>query len=147
MKLRPIDIPQADTLATVRQLVDAIASMNNPPVKILSERLAVHERHVRYRIAAAPALGFLEPDDGELGITTRGARLIATSPNSDEEKKELRRAVRTCPAVLAIDPDLLLKPLVDVKSLAERIVKISGLSYSTAERRAIVLRAWRRDLQ
>ena len=31
MKLRPIDIPQADTLATVRQVVEATSRLDNPP--------------------------------------------------------------------------------------------------------------------
>jgi DNA-binding Lrp family transcriptional regulator len=147
MKLRSIDIPQADTLATVRQVVDALSHYDNPPAKVLAEALEIHERHVRYRLAAARALGLLTAKEEGTALTARATRLLGTEPGSTEEKKELRRAVSACPAVQEIDPELLKRPSVDVKALAHRIMRLSGLSQATAERRAIVLRAWHRDLQ
>lgn len=143
MKLRPVDIPQADTLSTVRRLVDAVNRFADAPVKELAEATGFSERHVRYRLATARALGLMTANRASL--TTRGARLAKTEPGSADEKTELRRAIVACPAVQQIAPDLLTANLIEIKPLAARIVRLSGLSPATAERRAVVLRAWHRD--
>jgi len=143
VRLEPIDIPQADTLSTVRTVVEAVVRMAGAPVKAIAGDIGVHERHVRYRLAAARALDLLT-DSNE--VTKKGTRLLATSPGSDAETKEWRRVITSSRAVQAIDPDLLSRPTVDVKAIADKIVRISGLSRATAERRAVVLRAWHRDL-
>ena len=115
-------------------------------MKDLAEQAAFSERHVRYRIQAARILGFLAPQ-GVPAITTRGKRLLATVVGTPEEKSELVMAVNDSESVRAIAPDLLVVPAVDVKTLGERIVRLSGLSPATAERRAVVLRSWHRDLR
>lgn len=146
MKLRSIDIPQADSLARIREVVAAVAKYDNPTVKVLGEETAFHERHVRYRLDAARALGLIVAKDKGTAVAAKGLQLLATATGSEDERQVLRRAVRSCPAVRAIAPDLLSKTVVDLNDLTARIVRCSDLSPSTAARRAVALRAWHRDL-
>ena len=146
MKLRSDEIPQADTLSTIRLLVDAIPKLESPSTKILAEATGFTLRHVQYRLSAARALGLVTSKDKGLSLTARGTRLNATAIGSAEEKAELRRPVRACPAVKQIDPDLLSRKSIDKKELADRILRVSDLSRETAIRRADVLNAWHRDL-
>ena len=146
MKLKTIDVPQADSLVLVRRLLEVIVRSEGAAVKDLAAQAKFSERHVRYRTQAARILGFLAPE-GEPRITARGKRLLATEAGTPEEKRELTKAVNDCESVQAIAPDLLALPAVDVKKLGNRIARLSGLSPATAERRAVVLRAWHRDLR
>jgi hypothetical protein len=145
MRLQTIDIPQADSLSLVREVVNAIKRAPNAPVKAIADATHFHERHVRYRIATARALGFITREDDGTSVTSRGDKLLATEVGSREERQTLRRAIRDCPAVKHLVPDLLSRDSIDLASLTDRIVACSGLSRSTAERRAVVLRAWHRD--
>lgn len=146
MTLRSIDIPQADSLARIRDVVAAVVKYDNPTVKLLCEATGFHERHVRYRLDAARALGLLVAKDKGTAATKRGLRLLATATGSEDERRDFTRAVNACPAVQQIAPDLLSKPVVDIKDLTVRIARASGLSPATAARRAVALRAWHRDL-
>ena len=130
----------------MRRVLEAIASCPSTAVKDLAERTKYSERHVPYRVQAARVLGFL-PSEGEPTLTTRASRLLATDAGSPAEKKQLVSAVDDCPAVRLIAPQLLDADGVDIKKLAERIARLSGLALSTAERRAVVLRCWHRDLR
>ena len=146
MKLKTSDVPQADSLALVRRVLQAIGASPSTAVKDLAERTGFSERHVRYRMQAARILGFLSPD-GEPVLTSRAKRLLSTEPKSPEEKKQLVTAINDCPSVQLIAPNLLDVDEVNVKKLGERITRLSGLSPATAERRAVVLRSWHRDLR
>jgi hypothetical protein len=123
-----------------------IAVSPGTAVKDLAEKTSFSERHVRYRLQAARILGFLKPE-GEPELTPRSKRLLATDAGSPEEKKQLRNDVSDCPAVQLIAPNLLALPEVDVKKIGDRIARLSGLSPATAERRAVVLRSWHRQLR
>jgi hypothetical protein len=146
VKLKTSDVPQADSLVLVRRLLEAIATCPSTAVKDLAEQTKFSERHVRYRMQAARILGFL-PSEGEPALTARAKRLLATDAGSPEEKKQLGNAVNECPALRLIAPNLLSSDDVDVKKIAERIARLSGLSVATAERRAGGLRSWHRDLR
>ena len=145
MKLKTADVPQADSLALVRRLLEAIAVSPSTAVRDLAEKTMFSERHVRYRLQAARILGFLKPE-GEPELTPRAKRLLTTDVGSPEEKKQLASAVSDCPSVQLIAPNLLALPEVDVKKIGDRIARLSGLAPATAERRAVVLRSWHRDL-
>lgn len=145
MKLKTIDVPQADSLALVRRLLEVIRQSPSTAAKDLAELSRFSERHVRYRTQAARILGFLAA--GTFDLTSRAERLLATDVGSSEEKNELRQAVSRCPSVRQIAPDLLSLPEVDVTKLAKKIAVLSGLSPATAERRAVALRSWHRDLR
>jgi hypothetical protein len=146
MKLRSNEIPQADTLSTIRQLIEAINQLEVPSTPALIAATGFSERHVQYRLSAARALGLVTPRGKDTALTSKGKRLVSTGVGSAEEKAEFRRAVRACPAVRQIDPELLSKPSVNKKDLADRIMRVSDLSRETALRRADVLSAWHRDL-
>lgn len=146
VKLRSIDIPQADSLARIREVVAAVARYDNPTVKLLSEKTGVHERHVRYRLDAARALGLLVAKEKGTAIAAKGVRLLTTAIGSEDERQAFKRAVSSCPAVRVIAPDLLTISVVDLDDLTARIVRLSDLSPATANRRAVALRAWHRDL-
>jgi hypothetical protein len=146
VKLKTSDVPQADSLGLVRRLLEAIATSSSTAVKDLAERTKFSERHVRYRMQAARILGFL-PSEGEPALTSRAKRLLATHAGSPEERKQLISAINECPSMRLIAPDLLDADQVDVKKLADRIARLSGLSPATSERRAVVLRSWHRDLR
>jgi hypothetical protein len=145
VRLKTSDVPQADSLALVRRVLEAVAVSPSTVVKDLAEKTTFSERHVRYRLQAARILGWLKPE-GEPELTTRAKRLLKTEVGSPEEKKQLASAVRDCSSVQIIAPNLLALPEVDVKKVGERITRLSGLSPATAERRAVVLRSWHRDL-
>ena len=76
VKLRSIDIPQADSLALIREVVAAVAKYDNPTVKMLSEETAFHERHVRYRLDAARALGLIVAKEKGTALAAKGLRLL-----------------------------------------------------------------------
>ncbi len=133
-------------MATSWPATVALAPSPGTAAKDLAEITKFSERHVRYRLQAARILGFLHAD-GEPKLTARAQRLLATAAGSPEEKKHLANAVNECAAVRSIAPNLLDSDDVDIKELGERIARLSGLSQATAERRAVVLRSWRRDLR
>ena len=146
MSLKTIDVPQADSLATVRVVVSAVSSASDSSAAALSRATGFHERHVRYRLATAKALGWLTSTDGELSVTAAGNRLLDTVEGSIEERAAMRSAVAGCRAVHQMAPGLLESATFDLDVVTKRIMRLAGLSHSTAERRAVVLRAWRRDL-
>jgi hypothetical protein len=146
VKLKTSDVPQADSLALVRRLLEAIATSPSTAVKDLSQCTGFSERHVRYRMQAARILGFLPAAD-EPALTARAKRLLATGVGSPDEKKQLASAVNDCPSMRLIAPNLLDSDTVDIKKLADRIARLSGLSPATAKRRALVLRSWHRSLR
>src|SRR3984957_14679653 len=83
VKLKTSDVPQADSLALVRRLLEAVAVSPSTAVKDLAEKTTFSERHVRYRLQAARVLGFLKPE-GEPELTSRAKRLLATAGGTPE---------------------------------------------------------------
>jgi hypothetical protein len=145
MTIQTIDVPQADSLDTVRRVVAAVERLRSTSAKLLAADTGYSERHIRYRLATARTLGLVGRDaDGS--VTRRGGRLLKCDPGGPNERRELRRAIKECAAVQAVAPGLLDMATVDVGSLAARISAVTGLSPATATRRAVVLRAWHRDL-
>ena len=145
--LRTIDVPQADSLQSVRAIVRAIADSGEISVKELSQVTAVSERHVRYRMTTARLLNLVAVGDGGVLISERGRRLLDTNVGSPDERKQLRRAVEDCAIVRVVAAGLLTTEEFDFDGVAKMIVKRAGLSQATAERRAQVLRSWRRQLR
>lgn len=146
MKLKTSDVPQADSLALVRRVLEAVAVSPSVAAKDLAEITKFSERHIRYRLQAARILGFLH-SEVDPKLTPRAKRLLATEAGSPEEKKQLASAVNDCAPIQMIAPSLLTSAELDVKKIADRITRLSGLSLATAERRAGGLRSWHRDLR
>ena len=140
--LRTVDVPQADSLPLVRRLVEAIEEGNrtNPD---LASRTGFSERHVRYRLEAARILGLA---DEEYRLTLGGRRLLATRPGSEEERAELRHAVKASKVAKAVRLDPSSSRPLDMGRISKKIMSLTGLSLATAERRARTLRSWSRQV-
>ena len=115
-------------------------------VKDLARATGFSERHVRYRLQAARILGFVGEDDQTLVLTPTGRDLLRTAEGSAEEKEHFRRAVGSCSIIRELAPNLLVGPEINLEMTAKRIAVRSGLSQATADRRAVVLRAWQKFL-
>lgn len=139
---RTHDIPQADRLETVRQLIAAIHTGIEQGAAMLA-LLTLDARHFAYYRQAALILGLLEfTQRGAARITPLGQRILATAERSPAERRLFAEAIQSARA---------LKPFasffagedVDPAELARRLVAMTGLSQSTAERRAHTLVRWR----
>ena len=140
--LRTGDIPQAENLEEVREVVTAVQIVGTA-TEDLAEYTGFSDRHVCYRLHAAEVLGWLTK---KRRITSLGDRLLATSPGSREEHEALRVSVGKCRVIKLVVPDLLTSPELDHMTVADKLRQLAGLSASTAERRARVLVAWHRQL-
>ena len=141
-RLTTADVPQADTLAYVRTIVEAAhrGARTNAALVLAT---SFSERHVRYRIQAANILRLL---DEHLQLTSRGTSLLATERGSEAERSELRSAIQTAPIVRAVAPKLLSGSEVDLRAITKKLMTLTGLSLATADRRAHVLRSWSRQV-
>ncbi len=137
------DVPQADRLENVRQLAMALRDgIHNAPA--LLELLAVDERHFNYYRRAAEILDLLQPaEDGAMSLTERGRELVATAEGSVEERRVFAAAIRSARALRPFTSFFDGEEL-PLSTVAERLATLTGLSRSTAERRARTLLQWRR---
>jgi restriction system protein len=143
---RSVDVPQANRLENVRELVTAVRDGLHHPATLL-ELLDVDDRHFAYYRQAAAILGLVSAErDGTLALTERGRALLATSEGSTAERRCFREAMEGARA---------LRPLLSffqgealpLGELAHRLRTLTGLSATTAMRRAQTLEQWRRYIQ
>jgi len=139
-----VDLPQQDSLAKVRAVVVGLASGINKAG--LGEVASLSPRHVRYTLHAARTLGFVSQSGDVWATTDRGMGLLSMNAGTDAEHDYFVLAVRHCAALKALVPELLEGKAPELDVLARRMVDRSGLSLSTAQRRAITLLAWREQL-
>jgi hypothetical protein len=91
---RTLDVPQADRLGNIRQLVAAIRDGIVHAATLL-ELLQVDHRHFSYYRQAARILGVVEFNvRGELCVTSLGQRLLATGEGSQDEREVFAEAGR-----------------------------------------------------
>ncbi|AUX23931.1 hypothetical protein SOCEGT47_044610 [Sorangium cellulosum] len=139
--LRSAEIPQADSLANVRRVIEALSGGATAKEEV-SEQTGISLRHVGYALAAARVLGFLGEDGA--AVTPAGRALLGVPPGSPDERALLRRAIAACHVVKEIAPDLLEPAAPAREALARRIYRFTaGLGKETARRRAQTLLAWR----
>ncbi len=143
---RTLDVPQADRLGNVRQLVAAVRDGIDHPGTLL-ELLDVDRRHFLYYRQAALILGVVEFDArGALQVTSLGQRLLATGDGSREERQVFAEAIGIARALRPFASFFAGEPL-DLATLTRRLEVLTGLSHTTAERRAHTLLKWRRYVQ
>jgi hypothetical protein len=142
VELEAFDIPQADSLPTIRRVVEAIDQGGDTNNKV-AEMTGYSDRHVRYRMQAARILGFVSANRE---LTKEGERLIQTMKGSAEERTMLRCAIEKSAVVRIVVPQLLSGDSVDKDKVAKAIAGLTGLSQATAARRAQVLKSWARQL-
>lgn len=140
--VQQVDVPQADSLETIRAIVEAVMRYGTD-VSEISGRTEVSKRHVRYRLQAARILGLV---DADRVLTSAGRNLLYARSGSEQERKILLGGLRASTIVRVLLPDLLSEKPFDVGTAASKIVASTGMALATAERRARVLRSWRRRL-
>ncbi|WP_437729850.1 hypothetical protein [Sorangium sp. So ce1335] len=142
--LRSAEIPQADNLANVRRVLEALAGGAAAREQI-AEQTGISLRHVGYALAAARVLGWLGDDDAS--ITPAGRALLAAPAGTPDERAHLRRAIFACDVVKEVAPDLFEPAAPTTAVLARRIFRFTaGIGKETARRRAQTLLAWRKQV-
>ncbi|HLL54965.1 MAG TPA: restriction endonuclease [Myxococcaceae bacterium] len=143
---RTAGIPQANRLENVRQLVAAVREGIHHPAALL-ELLEVDERHFAYYRQAAAILGLVSVGrDGALALTERGRELLATAEGSTAERKGFREAVQAARSLRPFHSFFEGEAL-PIDELSRRLQALTGLSATTAARRAQTLEQWRRYIQ
>lgn len=139
---RTLDVPQADRLETVRQLIAAIRDgIEHGPA--LLGLLDVDQRHFAYYRQAAVILGVIEfTARGALRVTPQGQRILGTVEGSSEERQLFAEAIQSARSLKPF-ASFFAGEAVDPAEVARRLVAMTGLSQSTAERRAHTLIRWR----
>ncbi|WP_437774297.1 hypothetical protein [Sorangium sp. So ce1097] len=141
--LRSAEIPQADNLANVRRVLEALADGAAAREQI-AEQTGISLRHVGYALAAARVLGWLDDD---ASITPAGRALLAVPAGTPDERAHLRRAIFACDVVKEVAPDLFEPAAPTTAALARRIFRFTaGIGKETARRRAQTLLAWRKQV-
>lgn len=143
---RTLDVPQANRLSNVRQLVAAVRD-GIEHAATLYELLGVDYRHYLYYRQAALILGVVEFDArGLLRVTSFGQRLLATADGSRDERQVFAEAIAVARALRPF-ASFFAGEAVEPTELARRLCVLTGLSPTTAERRAQTLIKWRKYVQ
>lgn len=145
-RLESKDIPQADSLENVRRIIDAVADGSKTKADV-SDRTGINPRHVLYGLHTARVLGFLvEEEGGGFGTTELGNALRNDPAGSAEERETFRKSIQDSEIIAAIAPAILSDKPPTQDTITKNIVKLSGLSDSTAGRRAQTLISWRTQI-
>lgn len=142
--MQSVDVPQQDDLGKVRAIVEALS--NGVVRESLEKATGISPRHVRYTLHAARVLGWVRTTGAVWSATPSGRGLLCQTPGSDDELAWCRRAVAGTTVVREVVPQLLENPPLEAEDLAERLHTLTGLSRSTAHRRALTLMTWRHRL-
>lgn len=140
--MKATDIPQADSLSRVRELVQAV-QFGAADATRLQKVMTLHPRHVGYHLHAARILGWLDRQDEALSLTPRGEALLETEINTDEERAIFRQCITESASIGAVAPELLDETPPDQDVLQKRIEEVAGIAPATARRRASTLLRWR----
>ena len=141
--MRSIDVPQANALETVRQIVYAV-DLGIRRLEALADFTGYSDRHTGYRLHAARILGFVRLDADEVTLTALGERLLCTDPKTEKERAVFYDAIAGSAVIQILVPDLLSLVPPSPEAITARLFQESKLGHSTAARRAGGLLAWRR---
>lgn len=141
--LRSIDVPQANALETVRQVVYAI-DLGVRRIDDLADFTGFSTRHAGYRVHAARILGLIRLNDDEATITALGERLLCADPQSEKERAVFYDAIAGSAVIQLLVPDLLSLVPPSSDTITARLFRQTKLRETTAQRRAGGLLAWRR---
>ncbi|MGC6418436.1 MAG: AAA family ATPase [Bradymonadia bacterium] len=140
--MRAVDIPQADSLSRIRELVQTI-HFGASDTASLQKVMSLHPRHVGYHLHAARVLLWIEKVDNEWTVTHLGSELLGTAAGSKEEGAVFRKSITGSEYLLAIAPNLLEDNEPEQDLLSLRIQEVAGIAPATARRRASTLLRWR----
>lgn len=135
------DIPQANNLDKVRQIVQAVQK-GLTDVADISRACKLSKRHGAYYLGAARTLGWVAKSE-EWQVTERGKQLLATRPYSEDESAVIKVSVRESRALADLADMLLGSSAPSIDAVETKIEEVSGLSKSTSRRRAQTLLSWR----
>ncbi|MDY7228260.1 DUF7226 domain-containing protein [Hyalangium rubrum] len=139
---RTVDVPQADRLENVRQLMAAAKEGIQHPAA-LRELLGVDERHFAYYRRAATILGLLvDREDGRLDLTEDGRALLGTKERSPEERRQFHAAIISARGLRPFQ-SFFEGETISFEEISHRLAQLTGLSKTTADRRAQTLMRWR----
>ena len=108
--LRSTEIPQADSLSSVRRVL-AAAATGAVTKERAAEQTGLSLRQVEYALKAAQVLGWLG-DDG-VSVTPSGQALLVAPPGTVEERSCFRHAILGCEVV--IDALVAQRPVAQVR--------------------------------
>lgn len=145
MALDPRDIPQADSLAMVRRVVSALARKAGSAGE-LEGTAGLSSRQIQYAIHAARILGLVQDTDEGPRVTTASDALLSTPEGDDAERRLFRELIANNPTLAQIAPGLASEKPPTHERIVESILSQSGLSPSTASRRATALLSWHRQV-
>ncbi len=115
MALSSLDVPQANSLGTVRRIVAAVASGVRDAEQLV--RLAhLSRRHTEYYLHAARILGFIGSGDTCPAVTAAGIELLMTAPHGSAECQAFDNGIRSGP----------LRPLAQVLKEATSSDQVAG---------------------
>jgi len=141
--MRSIDIPQANTLDSVRLVVHSI-DLGVRRIETLSDFTGFSLRHTGYRLHAARIIGLVSMDGDDAYVTALGERLLCTDPQSEAERAVFYDAIQGSAVIQLLVPELLSLVPPTTEVIAERLFTQSKLGKATALRRAGGLMSWRR---
>jgi tetratricopeptide (TPR) repeat protein len=137
--------PQADRIPAIRQVVACI-ERGVQSTEQLEKAASLSERHVRYYLQAARILGWIELVSDTPSITISGKQILETPEGSRAERILVATAISTSPHLQKVAGDVLV-PTLTVRELAERLRRSTGISASTAKRRAESIFKWRKYVE
>ncbi len=142
-RLKRSDVPQADSLARVRDVMDALAAGGTTPEDVVAAT-GFSLRHVHYRLHAARVLGLVTMGRNIASLTERGREAVRAGRGGLAERGAWERAMRESAILRSVAPNLLARRAPTARELAHRLEQKTGLSAATALRRAKALLRWRR---
>lgn len=134
------DIPQADKLDSVRDIVDVV-NKGIITHKEICVATNYSSRHVQYKVASAVILGFLDKLE-DIKVTPKGKEWLQKKQGSSDESKFLQKSIEETKVYNLIAQDMFTSKRPDREVLTKRIMDFANLSESTARRRAGTLIAW-----
>jgi hypothetical protein len=140
-------VPQSVGLATVRDVVEAIAENSEAggaPAEIAA-LTGLEERHIFYALTAARALELLDPEGT---LTAKASSLLATEQGTPTEYATWRTLLTDSAHIRIYAHDLFSSVApISAQTLATRIQEATGYSRKTAADRANTLMAWKRLIE
>lgn len=140
--MKAVDIPQADSLSRVRELVQSV-KFGAVDVARLQRVMTLHPRHVGYHLHAARILNWLVKEEGEWSLTSTGNALLSTVAGSQEERSIFRQSIEASDFLKVVAPNLFGEEEPAQDLLSVRIQEVAQIAPATARRRASTLLRWR----
>ncbi|MHB8382941.1 MAG: DUF7226 domain-containing protein [Candidatus Binataceae bacterium] len=144
MKVPSVDIPQADTLDLIVEILATAWKGGNQRASLVAAELGIVPRQVTYYRQAARILGLANLKDGVLTLTAAGEELMSATGVA-ERHALLRGAVLKTPLIESLLRDRRAEEL-STHGVEQYIRRKTSLSGATIPRRAHTLLSWLRHI-